>query len=152
MSKREMAMKKDGLRTFMFMSLLMVGCTCFADTEMHTESRMFDLVYARADEVADGLNRSWRGRVSTNGTWRAGEIAVPFTEAKIMVVVTNNHNQKTKRLLTFIPIPVMNTTHMITGKFAQAVKKRQQKKPTLVALQHVNIKQSAPFVAPNMAN
>ena len=86
MLKEKLPVKKERLRAAVFMSLLAVGFTCFADTEMHTESRMFDLVYARADEVADGLNRSWRGRVSTNGTWRAGEIAVPFTEANSVMV------------------------------------------------------------------
>ena len=40
--------------------LLVAAAACFADTETKTESRMFDLVYARAEEVADGLNRAER--------------------------------------------------------------------------------------------
>lgn len=43
MLKSEMAMKKDGLRLVMLVSLLAVGCTCFADLEAYAKSRMFDI-------------------------------------------------------------------------------------------------------------
>ena len=69
-------MKKMRTAKVACLALLAMGTACFADSGVKTESRMFDLVYARADEVADGLNRSWRGQVLTNGTWCAGEIAI----------------------------------------------------------------------------
>ena len=88
MLKLEVVLNMTRLRV-MLLSLLVVGIVCFANTETKTESRMFDLVYARAEEVADGLNRAWRGHVTTNGEWRAGEIAVPFIEANsVMVTAT----------------------------------------------------------------
>ena len=51
------------------------------------ESRMFDLTYADAKEVADNFNRTWRGGVAqTNGNWAVGMIAVPFIEANSVMV------------------------------------------------------------------
>jgi hypothetical protein len=40
-------------------------------------SRMFDLTYANAVEVANNFNRTWRGGLmGTNGNWSVCEIAV----------------------------------------------------------------------------
>ena len=50
------------------------------------ETRMFELTYANATEVADNFNRTWRGQAQTNGNWSVGEIAVPFTEANAVMV------------------------------------------------------------------
>ena len=52
-------------------------------------SRMFELTYASATEVADNFNRTWRGRVVTNGVHVTGDMAVPFLEANsVMVTAT----------------------------------------------------------------
>jgi type II secretory pathway component GspD/PulD (secretin) len=51
------------------------------------ESRMFELKYADAKEVADNFNRTWRGgAATTNGNWAVCEIAVPFLEANSVMV------------------------------------------------------------------
>jgi len=50
------------------------------------DSRMFELTYANAKEVADNFNRTWRGQLQTNGNWSVGEIAVPFVEANSVMV------------------------------------------------------------------
>jgi len=50
------------------------------------ESRMFELMYASATEVAANFNRTWRGQVQTNSNWSVGEIAVPFLEANSVMV------------------------------------------------------------------
>ena len=53
------------------------------------ESRMFELTYANAAEVADNFNRTWRGWTATNGCTVAGDMAVPFIEANsVMVTAT----------------------------------------------------------------
>jgi len=52
----------------------------------HIESRMFELIYANANEVAENFNRTWRGQMQTNGNWSVGEIAVPFVEANAVMV------------------------------------------------------------------
>ena len=57
--------------------------------DRQVESRMFDLTYADAKEVADNFNRTWRGWTATNGCTVAGDIAVPFIEANsVMVTAT----------------------------------------------------------------
>ena len=53
------------------------------------ESRMFELTYANAKEVAENFNRRWRGQVQTNGNWGVGEIAVAFTEANSVMVTAS---------------------------------------------------------------
>lgn len=50
------------------------------------DSRMFELTYADAKEVADNFNRTWRGQAQTNGNWSVGEIAVPFVEVNSVMV------------------------------------------------------------------
>ena len=50
------------------------------------ESRMFELTYADAVEVAANFNRTWRGQALTNDNWSVGEIAVPFVEANSVMV------------------------------------------------------------------
>ena len=51
------------------------------------ESRMFDLRYADATEVAANFNHTWRGGAAmTNGNWTVCEIAVPFIEANSVMV------------------------------------------------------------------
>ena len=51
------------------------------------ESRMFELMYADATEVAENFNRTWRSvPVSTNDNCVVGEIAVPFIEANSVMV------------------------------------------------------------------
>lgn len=51
------------------------------------ESRMFDLTYANAVEVAESFNRMWRGGTTqTNGNWKVVEMAVPFPEANSVMV------------------------------------------------------------------
>jgi len=50
------------------------------------ESRMFELTYANAAEVAENFNRTWRGQVQTNGNWSVREIAEPFAEANSVMV------------------------------------------------------------------
>ena len=51
------------------------------------DSRMFELMYADATEVAENFNRTWRSvPVSTNDNCVVGEIAVPFIEANSVMV------------------------------------------------------------------
>ena len=50
------------------------------------DSRMFELTYADAKEVADNFNRTWRGQAQTNGNWSVGEIAVPLVEVNSVMV------------------------------------------------------------------
>ena len=51
------------------------------------ESRMFELTYADAKDVAANFNRMWRGGLAqTNGNWSVGEMAVPFPEANSVMV------------------------------------------------------------------
>ena len=45
------------------------------------ESRMFELTYANASDVAENLNRTWCGQVQTNGNCVVGEMSVAFAEA-----------------------------------------------------------------------
>lgn len=50
------------------------------------DSRLFELTYANAKEVAENFNRTWRGQAQTNGNWSVGEIAVPFPEVNSVMV------------------------------------------------------------------
>ena len=51
------------------------------------ESRMFELRYADATEVAANFNHTWRGGTAlTYGSWTVCEIAVPFVEANSVMV------------------------------------------------------------------
>ena len=54
--------------------------------EARMDSRMFELTYADAKEVAENFNRTWLGMAQTNGNWRIGEIAVPFVELNTVMV------------------------------------------------------------------
>ena len=62
--------------------------TAIADNsaEARVSSRMFELTYASAEEVAENFNRTWRGRVVTNGVPFLGDMAVPFIEANSVMV------------------------------------------------------------------
>ena len=69
--------------------LLLSGLSCFADEAENTEglkSRMFDLTFASAVEVAENFNRTWCGRIMTNGCPFVGAMAVPFIEANSVMV------------------------------------------------------------------
>ena len=59
---------------------------CVAYAQNRVESRMFDLTYASATEVADNFNRTWRGVLATNGCVAAGDMAVAFVEANSVMV------------------------------------------------------------------
>jgi len=48
------------------------------------ESRMFDLTYANAGEVAENLNRTWRGWRGPG--WGICDVAVPFVDANAVMV------------------------------------------------------------------
>ena len=54
--------------------------------EGRIDSRMFELTYADAKEVADNFNRTWLGQTQTNGNWSVGMIAVPFVEVNSVMV------------------------------------------------------------------
>ena len=80
------------IKIVVLLVLLLSGLSCFADAAEKTnglQSRMFDLTYASAVEVAENFNRTWRGWTATNGCTVAGDIAVPFIEANsVMVTAT----------------------------------------------------------------
>ena len=57
-----------------------------AHAQERVKSRMFDLTYASAAEVAENFNRTWRGHVVTNGCQIPGDMAVPFMEANSVMV------------------------------------------------------------------
>ena len=59
------------------------GLAC---AQERVESRMFELTYASAVEVAANFNRTWRGVMATNGCTVAGDMAVPFVEANSVMV------------------------------------------------------------------
>ena len=79
-------------KIFVLLAALLSGLSCFVDAAEKTnglQSRMFDLTYASAVEVAENFNRTWRGWTATNGCTAAGDIAVPFIEANsVMVTAT----------------------------------------------------------------
>ena len=62
--------------------------TCVAQAQEQIKSRMFELTYASATDVAENFNRTWRGRglLTTNGCVVAGDMAVPFIEANSVMV------------------------------------------------------------------
>jgi len=62
-----------------------MSCATVAEEE-RINSRMFELTYADAKEVADNFNRTWRGQTQTNGNWGVGVIAVPFVEVNSVMV------------------------------------------------------------------
>jgi len=59
---------------------------CGAYAQEQIKSRMFDLTYASATEVAENFNRTWRGLVSSNKCAVIGDMAVPFVEANSVMV------------------------------------------------------------------
>ena len=60
---------------------------CVARAQERVETRMFELTYASAEEVAENFNRTWRGQMATNGVQVvAGDMAVPFKEANSVMV------------------------------------------------------------------
>ena len=82
---------ENGMNTFGIgraaaVSLFAVALAASAPADDGVESRMFDLTYASATEVADNFNRVWRGRATTNESAAAGDIAVAFLEANSVMV------------------------------------------------------------------
>lgn len=74
---------------FMFLGLSSVAAAEDDGAAARVSSRMFELTYANATEVADNFNRTWRGQAATNGSQVAGDIAVPFIEVNsVMVTAT----------------------------------------------------------------
>ena len=71
-----------GVMTFVVFTLSMCG----AYAQERIKSRMFDLTYASAVEVAENFNRTWRGQVTSNKCAVAGDMAVPFMEANSVMV------------------------------------------------------------------
>jgi len=66
---------------------MLIGAPVAAEAENGgLSSRMFELTYASATEVADNFNRTWRGQAVTNGWKVAGDMAVPFIEANSVMV------------------------------------------------------------------
>ena len=49
-------------------------------------SRMFELTYADAKEVAENFNRTWRGFAQTNECQNIGDVAVAFAEQNSVMV------------------------------------------------------------------
>ena len=63
------------------------GAAFLASAADGVESRMFELKFADATEVAMNFNRTWCGGLTqTNGSWAVREIAVPFVEANTVMV------------------------------------------------------------------
>ena len=79
-------MKTIGMRRLAAASLFAVAIAASALADGGVESRMFELTYADAKEVAANFNRTWRGQLPTNDNWSVGEIAVPFVEANSVMV------------------------------------------------------------------
>ena len=65
-----------------FLAAALAATTSLADIE----TRMFELTYADAKEVADNFNRTWRGQLPTNDNWSVSDIAVAFVEANSVMV------------------------------------------------------------------
>ena len=77
------------IKIVVLLVLLLSGLFCFSAAAENTDgvkSRMFELTYASATEVADNFNRTWRGRVVTNKCSFVGDIAAPFIEANSVMV------------------------------------------------------------------
>ena len=70
-----------------FVFFILSACAVYAQERIR--SRMFDLTYASATEVADTFNRTWRGVSATNGCAVAGDMAVPFLEANSVMVTAS---------------------------------------------------------------
>ena len=70
--------------TALVLGIWMPCATVAADGRI--DSRLFELTYASAKEVAENFNRTWRGQAQTNGNWSVGEIAVPFVELNAVMV------------------------------------------------------------------
>ena len=68
------------------MAVALAALPLLATAERGAESRMFELTYANASEVAENFNRTWRGQAQSNANWSVGEIAVPFIEANAVMV------------------------------------------------------------------
>ena len=80
-------MKTIGMRRLAAASLFAVAIAASAIAGGGVESRMFELRYADATEVAANFNRTWHGEAAlTNDSWVVGEIAVPFVEANSVMV------------------------------------------------------------------
>ena len=80
-------MKTIGTLRTVVASLFAFALAVSALADGGVESRMFELRYADAAEVAANFNRTWRGGSAlTNDSWTVGEIAVPFVEANSVMV------------------------------------------------------------------
>ena len=81
---------KHGLRmagVMPFVGFTLTVCNAYAQDGV--KSRMFELTYASAAEVADNFNRTWCGRIVTNGCPFVGDMAVPFIEANSVMVTAS---------------------------------------------------------------
>lgn len=80
-------MKPIEMRRTAVASLFAIALVASAGAAGDGDSRMFELMYADATEVAENFNRTWRSvPVSTNDNCVVGEIAVPFIEANSVMV------------------------------------------------------------------
>ena len=85
----ENGMNTIGIGRAAAVSLFAFALAASAPADDGVESRMFDLTYASATEVADNFNRVWRGRATTNESAAAGDIAVAFIEANSVMVTAS---------------------------------------------------------------
>ncbi|MBR2839119.1 MAG: hypothetical protein IKE55_10075 [Kiritimatiellae bacterium] len=60
-----------------------------ARAQEQAQSRMFELTYASAEEVAENFNRTWRGQAETNESAVVGDMAVPFKEVNSVMVTAS---------------------------------------------------------------
>ena len=66
-------------------------------------TRMFDLTYANAAEVAANFNRNMCWQIMTNGTQCVGEIAVPFAvENSVMITAPSNILEACAKMIALI--------------------------------------------------
>ena len=77
---------KCRLRTAGAMAFAAFALAFAAHAGEQVKSRMFDLTFASAVEVAENFNRTWCGRIMTNGCPFVGAMAVPFIEANSVMV------------------------------------------------------------------
>ena len=61
-------------------------CSVAEDGNLTVQSRMFELTYADAKEVAENFNRTWRGFAQTNECQNIGDVAVAFAEQNSVMV------------------------------------------------------------------
>ena len=88
---KDLAMVKCRLRMSCAVASAAVLSAFAVCAQERVESRMFELTYASAEEVAENFNRTWRGQAATNGCSVAGDMAVPFKEANsVMVTATTS--------------------------------------------------------------